>query len=88
MSVVHISAGSYERVLFGFELSEWESTEEVQELEPIFLTPAHQSCIRAVMSYGSLLVTASTDESMKYIPITSIHLTINTRNVYIRTHYL
>jgi WD40 repeat protein len=60
-----IVAGSYEKLLYGLEgsisdISDW-------SLKPVFIFPAHVSCIKAVAasSNGKWLATGSADEIIK-----------------------
>ncbi len=66
-----IVAGSYEKLLYGWEgsttLSDGELGYEVH-IKPIFAFPAHVSCIKAVAASpngGKWLATGSTDEIIK-----------------------
>jgi protein MAK11 len=64
-----IVAGSYEKLLYGLEGTV--SAEESKlsfDLKPIFIFPAHVSCIKAVAASpngGKWLATGSTDEIVK-----------------------
>lgn len=65
-----VVAGCYEKVLFGYTVAgltrETVSNPEEIEFLPIFVKVAHDGCIKALTTNGDLLVSASTDESMKY----------------------
>ncbi|KAJ8079558.1 Protein mak11 [Marasmius tenuissimus] len=64
-----IVAGSYEKLLYGLEgsTSLSESKETQFDLKPIFMFPAHVSCIKAVAASpgGKWLTTGSADEIIK-----------------------
>ena len=67
-----IIAGSYERLLYGLEGTVSVSSTEASELEwtlrPIFIFPAHVSCIKTVAASpqgGKWLATGSGDEIIK-----------------------
>ena len=64
-----VIAGSYERLLYGLEASVTSSGSElVFRLNPIFIFPAHVSCIKAVAASpngGKWLATGSADEIIK-----------------------
>ena len=64
--------GSYEKLLYGLEgsitLSEGDRNRISVKLEPIFIFPAHVSCVKAVSgspSGGKWLATGSVDEIVK-----------------------
>lgn len=63
-----VVAGSYERLLYGLEgtVTPKESGYEIH-IEPIFIFPAHVSCIKAVAASpgGKWLATGSADEIVK-----------------------
>ncbi|KAH8833257.1 WD40-repeat-containing domain protein [Flagelloscypha sp. PMI_526] len=60
-----VVAGSYEKLLYGLEGSVSETDD--WSLKPVFIFPAHVSCIKAVAasSGGKWLATGSTDEIIK-----------------------
>ena len=67
-----IIAGSYERLLYGLEGTAYNSSTAASELEwalrPIFIFPAHVSCIKTVAASpqgGKWLATGSGDEIIK-----------------------
>jgi protein MAK11 len=69
-----VIAGSYEKLLYGLEgsvcasESSDESAEYTFNLKPIFIFPAHVSCIKAVAASpggGKWLATGSADEIVK-----------------------
>ena len=69
-STFKVVAGSYEKLLYG--LNGWTSVDEAGKLEyhlkPIFIFPAHVSCIKAVAASpqgGKWLATGSADEIVK-----------------------
>jgi protein MAK11 len=69
-STFKVVAGSYEKLLYG--LNGWTSVNEAGKLEyhlkPIFIFPAHVSCIKAVAASpqgGKWLATGSADEIVK-----------------------
>ncbi|KAJ3836941.1 WD40-repeat-containing domain protein [Lentinula raphanica] len=67
-STFKIVAGSYEKLLYGLEGSTSVEDEEVKfHLKPIFIFPAHVSCIKAVAASpgGKWLATGSADEIIK-----------------------
>ncbi|KAJ2633500.1 Protein mak11 [Coemansia sp. RSA 1290] len=55
-------AGTYERLLYGFEASQ---DEEQVTLKPQFIFPAHIGCIKAVATGGRYLASGSTDEIIR-----------------------
>ncbi|KAJ3082877.1 hypothetical protein HK102_001407 [Quaeritorhiza haematococci] len=70
-----IVAGTYERLLYGIE-AKWSAKAEPEgdddaaqqhspALEPIFIYPAHITCIKALTTGGRFLATGSTDEHVK-----------------------
>lgn len=63
-----IVAGSYEKLLYGLEGSTSIENDEVKfHLKPMFIFPAHVSCIKAVAASpgGKWLATGSADEIVK-----------------------
>ncbi|KAL6309384.1 WD40-repeat-containing domain protein [Sparassis latifolia] len=68
-STFKVIAGSYEKLLYGLEGTiSAEETEPTFHLKPIFIFPAHISCIRAVAASpqgGKWLATGSVDEIVK-----------------------
>ncbi|KAH7873889.1 WD40-repeat-containing domain protein [Lentinula edodes] len=67
-STFKIVAGSYEKLLYGLEGSTSIENDEVKfHLKPIFIFPAHVSCIKAVAASpgGKWLATGSADEIVK-----------------------
>lgn len=62
-----IVAGSYEKNLYGIQ-ADFDAASNIPKLEPIFIFPAHLSCIKAVASApvgGRWLATGSDDEIVK-----------------------
>jgi protein MAK11 len=69
-STFKVVAGSYEKLLYGLEgtVNSTESGVHEWKLKPIFIFPAHVSCIKAVAaspSGGKWLATGSSDEIIK-----------------------
>jgi protein MAK11 len=70
-SSFQVVVGSYEKLLYGLEgtMSSSSSSEDISvDLKPIFIFPAHVSCIKAVASSpngGKWLATGSSDEIVK-----------------------
>ncbi|KAJ1723998.1 60s ribosome biogenesis protein mak11 [Coemansia erecta] len=57
-----ISAGTYERLLYGIE---GRFVDSQLTLKPRFIIPAHTGCIKAVSAGGRFLASGSTDECIK-----------------------
>ncbi|KAJ1852348.1 60s ribosome biogenesis protein mak11 [Coemansia sp. RSA 2703] len=57
-----ISAGTYERLLYGIE---GRFVDNQLTLKPQFIIPAHTGCIKAVSAGGRFLASGSTDECIK-----------------------
>jgi len=67
-STFKIVAGSYEKLLYGLEGSfSAEGSDISFHLKPIFIFPAHASCIKAIAASpgGKWLATGSADEIIK-----------------------
>jgi protein MAK11 len=71
-SAFKLVAGSYEKLLYGLEgsitLVEGDGNRISVKLEPIFIFPAHVSCVKAVSGSpggGKWLATGSADEIVK-----------------------
>ena len=64
-----VVAGSYDRVLYGLQTEPHKrSGQDDQTFEPIFIFPAHISCVKAVAASpqgGKWLATGGTDETIK-----------------------
>lgn len=62
-----LAAGSYERILYGLDVSLEEGGEQVKELKNSFAIPAHTGYIKAVTSCSRFLVSGGTDETVRYV---------------------
>jgi protein MAK11 len=64
-----VVAGSYDRVLYGLQTEPHkQSGQDNQSFEPIFIFPAHISCVKSVAASpqgGKWLATGGTDETIK-----------------------
>lgn len=65
-----IVAGTYERLLYGFNVlasstSNSDGAALTYKLEPSFIYPSHLSCIKAVATTDKYLATGATDEHIK-----------------------
>jgi len=64
-----VVSGSYDKILYGLQIEpKSEESEEVHQFKPIFIFPAHISCIKAVAASprgGKWLVSGGTDEVIK-----------------------
>ncbi|KAJ3122693.1 hypothetical protein HK098_002529 [Nowakowskiella sp. JEL0407] len=61
--------GTYERLLYGLDgfisSSPETSSKSAISLNPVFMYPAHMSCVKCVATSGKYLATGSTDEQIK-----------------------
>lgn len=62
-----VIAGSYDKILYGLQVQPGEDSKSLQ-MKPIFIFPAHISCVKAVAASprgGKWLATGGTDEAIK-----------------------
>lgn len=57
---IQVISGSYERLLYGFNLST-----NTSKLSPSFIYPSHISCIKTLAASKKFLASGSTDEHIK-----------------------
>jgi protein MAK11 len=70
--MLKIVAGSYERILYGLDVT---PTSTTMEITPSFIYPSHLSCIKTLASSGPYLASGSTDEHIKlYSTVTNREL--------------
>ncbi len=62
-----VVAGSYDKILYGLQIQSTDGSESL-EMKPLFIFPAHISCVKAVSASpggGKWLATGGTDETIK-----------------------
>eukprot|EP01119_Soliformovum_irregulare_P017536 TRINITY_DN5232_c0_g4_i1.p1 TRINITY_DN5232_c0_g4~~TRINITY_DN5232_c0_g4_i1.p1 ORF type:complete len:404 (-),score=108.08 TRINITY_DN5232_c0_g4_i1:14-1225(-) len=64
MSFVSLVAGSYEKSVFGFDITGLSGGEKI-EIVPTFITTSHESPIRCVAANGDVLVSGGQDDIVK-----------------------
>lgn len=64
-----LAAGSYERILYGVDVTLEEGGGKVKEIKNSFAIPAHTGYIKAVASCSRFLVSGGTDETVRYVGV-------------------
>ena len=68
MAVFRVVVGTYDKSLIGFECRETGDNERPIKMRTLFAYAAHDGCVKSLSCTGSMLVSGSTDEQIKFVP--------------------